>query len=74
LDDNKISLYTSIGMGLTCLCIGWVIRDRIDNILVLIAFLIAIFGIFIKIYLIVDGERISDIVQGLKEEFSKHKG
>jgi len=70
--ENKMSLYTFIGMALTCLAIGWLIKDKIDSIVPFVIFLVGILGCFAMIYKAADEKRWESIVHSVKEEF-KHK-
>jgi hypothetical protein len=71
--ETKISLYTFIGMALTCLAIGWLIKDRVDSIIPFVIFLVGILGCFGLIYRAIDEKRWEGIVRTVRDEFSHKK-
>lgn len=71
--ETKISLLTVLGAVLSCLALGWIIRDNIDNIAPLIIFIVGILGVFGAIYWVVDGKRWENVISIVREEFAKRK-
>jgi F0F1-type ATP synthase assembly protein I len=66
--ETKISLYTFVGMGLVCLALGWIIKDKIHSGAPFVIFLFGILICFLLTYKTINAVKWENI----RDQF-KHK-
>jgi undecaprenyl pyrophosphate phosphatase UppP len=70
-DEGKISLLTWIGIIVVCLAVGWIIGHELDNIMILVGFLLIIGGIFAWIKYIQSEQKWLEIAKQIKGDLDK---